>query len=121
MSRFRMPKWIRRFLRRRVPEIHEEKAVFMKRNFSLAYAFLTWNLLGYLGYLVYKGKLQRIEGPDDHLSQGRQFAKLLKADNVVMYRVDGLSVSGKFDLAEEFKNENSSSTDVQQDSEELTC
>lgn len=124
MSRFRMPKWVRRMIRRRVSYIHEDKALFMKRNFSYGYAFLAWNLLGFLGYQVYKGNINRTEGPNDHLSQSRQFVKLLKVDNAVMYRVDGLSVTGRFDLAEEFKNEKSLSTDIKQelhDPEELKC
>lgn len=121
MSRFRMPKWVRRIIRRRVSEIHEDRALFMKKNLSLAYAFIAWNTLGYLGYQVYKGNITKAEGPNDHLSQSRQFAKLLKVDNAVMYRVDGLTVTGKFDLVEEFKKEESQSTDVIQDPEELAC
>jgi len=118
---FRMPMWLRRMVRRRVSEIPVDKALDLKSKTSLAYAFIAWNLFGLIGYKVYKGEIGVAEGPHDHLSQARQFAKLLKMENSVLVRVEGLTPVGTYDLREEFKNNESNSTENKEDPEELKC
>lgn len=104
MTLFRMPRWIRRIIRRNTSPVPEIQAFLIRRNLSLGYAFVAWNVCGYIGYLIYTGRLKKLED-DSGLSQGRQFAKLFKTDNVTLVRVEGLTPVGIVNLQDEAKRE----------------
>ncbi|XP_068241846.1 uncharacterized protein [Palaemon carinicauda] len=91
MTFFRMPRFLRRFVRRRTKYIPEEDALSTKRNLSLAYAFIAWNVFGYIAYLGMTGRLKRTRPEDESISKGRYFARLLNAKNVTLIRVEGLT------------------------------
>lgn len=84
-----MPKVIRRLIRRRTGYIPEKDALTTRKKLSYAYAFLSWNVFGYVAYLCYTGRLKKVD--EDTVSQGRYFAKLLQAKNVTLVRVEGLT------------------------------
>lgn len=118
MIRFQMPKFIRRIVRRHTNQIPEVRALSMRRKLSYGYAFIAWNLFGLVAYMIYTG---RIKKTDSDLSQAREFAKLLKKENVVLYRIEGVTPVGRFDLDEEFRKaeENKSLAEKHEDSEEF--
>ncbi|XP_076065919.1 uncharacterized protein LOC143039574 [Oratosquilla oratoria] len=101
MSLFRVRRWLRHFFRRHSPSIATDTARKYKLNLSYAYAFFAWNLFGYILYKTYSGGFQKIDKSHE-LSQAREFAKLLKKEDVIMYRVEGLTPKGRFDLKQEF-------------------
>lgn len=100
---FRMPRFIRRFIRRKTARMPEAKALEIKEKLSIAYAFVAWNLFGYMAYMVYSGRWtkQEKEDKEPELSTGRHFAKLLKLRNVELTHVHGLSYVQTYDLTEE--------------------
>nr|XP_053626249.1 uncharacterized protein LOC128684156 [Cherax quadricarinatus]XP_053626250.1 uncharacterized protein LOC128684156 [Cherax quadricarinatus]XP_053626251.1 uncharacterized protein LOC128684156 [Cherax quadricarinatus] len=104
MSLFRMPRFLRRYIRRRTSHIPENRALRIKKNLSLLYAAVAWNLFGYIGYLVYSKRLEKIND-NTELSPGRQYVKMLKLENVQLYHIDGLKSVEHFDLNKEFAEE----------------
>ncbi|XP_042237636.1 uncharacterized protein LOC121876525 isoform X2 [Homarus americanus] len=109
MSFFRLPRFIRRFIRRRTSEIPQDRASRVKINLSLAYAFIGWNLFGFLAYMIYSERIKKVED-DGSLSQGRKFVKMLKLENVHLYHIDGLKSVEHFDLNQEFTKKSEATT-----------
>ncbi|XP_064119673.1 uncharacterized protein LOC135224534 [Macrobrachium nipponense] len=103
MTLFRMPRIIRRLIRRRTRHIPERDALTTRKNLSYAYAFLAWNVFGYVAYLCYTGRLKKAD--EDTVSQGRYFAKLLQAKNVTLVRVEGLTHVSTVKLDDEYSPE----------------
>lgn len=81
-----------------------DKAIKMKERFSLAYAFFAWNMFGILAYMMYKGKLTKVEDGNEE-SQGRQFVKMLHLKNVTLHEIKGINYVQKYDLNEEAAHE----------------
>ncbi|KAK7085689.1 hypothetical protein SK128_028564 [Halocaridina rubra] len=100
MTLFRMPRWLRRIIRRSTHPVPEVRAHFLKWRLSLLYVFFAWNLCGVVLYKVYIGK---IKNEDSGVSQGRQFAELFKAENVTLVRMKGLNYIESVDLEDEKK------------------
>ncbi|XP_063871673.1 uncharacterized protein LOC135106510 isoform X2 [Scylla paramamosain] len=100
----RMPRFVRRFIRRRTNRMPVDKAIKMKERFSLAYAFFAWNMFGILAYMMYKGKLTKVEDGNEE-SQGRQFVKMLHLKNVTLHEIKGINYVQKYDLNEEAAHE----------------
>lgn len=77
-----------------------DRAVKIKERISIAYAFCAWNLFGFLAYMMYKGRMQKVEDENEE-SQGRQFVKLLNLKNVTLHEIKGLTYVRKCDINEE--------------------
>lgn len=103
---FRMPRFIRRFIRRRTAHMSPDRALDLKSKISLLYAFVAWNMCGFIGYQIYAGRWTKIESEDDNLSQGRQFVKMLHLENVTLHRMKGLTYIDSCDLNEEMASKN---------------
>jgi len=52
---FRMPRFIRRYIRRTMHPMAEKKAWDMKTKLSIFYAIIAWNSVGFVVYQMYKG------------------------------------------------------------------
>ncbi|XP_045611010.2 uncharacterized protein [Procambarus clarkii] len=109
MSLFRMPRFLRRFVRRNTSEIPVDRASQTKQRLSIAYAVVAWHLFGVLVYLVHTKQL-KVEENTSGLSQGRQFAKMLKLENPHLYQIQGVTSVKHFDLNEEFEKESEENT-----------
>lgn len=118
MSILRLPHFIRRYIRRTTKKIPEVRAHFFRSKLSLAYAFCAWNLFGFIFYLVYTDRIKKIED-DSGLSQGRQFVRLLKMENVHLFHIDNLKSVHHFDLNKEYtkRSEETAATTSQDDQE----
>lgn len=56
MSLFPQPRWLRRWIRRRMNPLPVDKAALWKGRISIFYSIVAWNALGWVGYMVYTGR-----------------------------------------------------------------
>jgi len=106
MTIFRLPRWLRRLVRRNMNPMEEDQAWKMKDKLAIAYALIAWNACGYVMYQCFDGKKHwptaigiRSE-EEDQIRPAISWANTLGIQKASVIRVSGVNVSveEKFDL-----------------------
>ncbi|XP_058840025.1 uncharacterized protein LOC131695500 [Topomyia yanbarensis] len=104
MTLFQQPRWLRRWIRRRMNPLPIDKAARWKGRLSVVYGLLAWNALGFVGYMVYTGKNDwaRYYGyktaEEEAMPQAVRFAKQLNLPNAQVLKFSGFSKTDAYEL-----------------------
>ncbi|XP_060536363.1 uncharacterized protein LOC132708205 [Cylas formicarius] len=98
MTLFKLPRWLRMYIRSRTGPIEENTAASWKQKLSIAYAIIAWNAFGVVAYNIFSGKADWAAHygikSEEELSQspGQLWAKTLGIKNATVYRISGFDV-----------------------------
>ncbi|XP_055618869.1 uncharacterized protein LOC129763647 [Toxorhynchites rutilus septentrionalis] len=104
MALFQQPRWLRRWIRRRMNPIPIDRAALWKKRLSVMYGLLAWNALGWIGYMIYTGRNDwpRFYGykteEEAAMSQAIRYAKQLNMPNAHVMKFSGFSKTDEYEL-----------------------
>ncbi|XP_053670268.1 uncharacterized protein LOC128720614 [Anopheles nili] len=104
MSLFQQPRWLRKWIRRRMNPMSLDQAHSWKRRLSLFYAIVAWNAFGGVCYMIYTGrndwaKFYGLKSDEEaQLPQAVRFAKQLNLPNAKVLKFNGLSKTDEYVL-----------------------
>lgn len=90
---------MRKFLEQWFNIKNKHDAMHFRRKLSIIYAFVTWNLLGVMFYVLMKDKI-----PEDPKERRQAYGLLTGASqNMHVYQVSGMTLTNQFDVAHKAK------------------
>uniref|UniRef100_A0A1Q3FIA3 Uncharacterized protein n=1 Tax=Culex tarsalis TaxID=7177 RepID=A0A1Q3FIA3_CULTA len=104
MSLFPQPRWLRRWVRRRMNPLPIDRAAMWKGRLSIFYSIVAWNALGWVGYMVYTGRNDWAKyygyktDEEAQLPQAVRFAKQLNMPNAHVMKFSGLKKTDEYEL-----------------------
>ena len=107
---FRMPRFVRRYLRRRMHPMAEKDAWSWKTRLSVMYALLAWNSLGFVLYQIYKGNkhwptsLGLTTKEEDEMRPGKRTTRYIRIPNFLLLFLDPPMCVEKHEFVEIYKN-----------------
>ncbi|XP_058454643.1 uncharacterized protein LOC131432413 [Malaya genurostris] len=104
MTLFQQPRWLRKWIRRRMNPLPIQEAARWKGRLSIVYGLLAWNALGFVGYMIYTGKNDwaKFYGykteEEAALPPAVRYAKQLNMPNAHVLKFKGLSKTDEYEL-----------------------
>ncbi|XP_062562941.1 uncharacterized protein LOC134226283 [Armigeres subalbatus] len=104
MSLFQQPRWLRRWIRRRMNPIPVDRAAQWKGRLSVLYAVLAWNAIGWVGYMVFTGRndwalYYGVKSEEEaKMPQAIRFAKQLNIPNAQVMKFSGITKKDEYEL-----------------------
>ncbi|CAH1365679.1 hypothetical protein MTP99_001935 [Tenebrio molitor] len=112
MAMFNFP-WIRRFIRKHMSYVPEERAHIWKQRLSVVYMLVAWNAFGFVVYNIYKGNSDwaRKYKSDAELSltPAQQWSRTLGIKDAKVIKVSGLNVSN-YEIHNDFDEASNNAT-----------
>ncbi|XP_055541274.1 uncharacterized protein LOC129727443 [Wyeomyia smithii] len=104
MTLFQQPRWLRRWIRRRMNPMPINRAALWKGRLSILYGLLAWNALGFVAYQIYNGKNDWAKyygyktEEDAALPQAYRIAKQLNVQNARVMKFAGVSKKDEYEI-----------------------